>query len=187
VSAGATKLNPPIPIELSFEVNGEKRTFRCAGQALLLDVLREHGLTGTKEGCGEGECGACTVFMDGESVQSCLVMALQAHGRKIVTIEGLGRGHDLGLHPVQRAFVETGAVQCGFCIPGMIMSAADALRRHPDLDRDGIKREVAGNLCRCTGYTKILDAIELARDRMSGKLPPPGPLVLPPTTGGGSC
>jgi len=174
-------MKPPIPIELHFELNGEPRTVRCAAQAMLHEVLRlDLAMTGTKEGCGEGECGACTVLMDGEAVNSCLVMAAQVEGRKITTIEGLGLGHPDGLHPVQAAFIETGGVQCGFCIPGMVLQAADAVRRIPDADRNAIRREVAGNLCRCTGYTKILDAIELARDRCArgeassriGDLPP---------------
>jgi carbon-monoxide dehydrogenase small subunit len=159
-------VNPAIPISLTLELNGEPRTIACAAQALLHDVLRQEcNLTGTKEGCGEGECGACTVIMDGEAVNSCLVLAVQADGRKITTIEGLGLGHPDGLHPMQAAFIETGGVQCGFCIPGMVLQAADTIRRKPTCDRTTIKREVAGNLCRCTGYTKILDAVELARDR----------------------
>ncbi|MBI3724920.1 (2Fe-2S)-binding protein [bacterium] len=154
-------------MELRFELNGEPTTVRCAAQAMLHEVLRlDLSLTGTKEGCGEGECGACTVIMDGEAVNSCLVMAAQAEGRKITTIEGLGLGHQDGLHPVQAAFIETGGVQCGFCIPGMVLQAADTIRRIPDADRATIRREVAGNLCRCTGYTKILDAVELAALRM---------------------
>ena len=155
-------------IQVSLQVNGHAVTSRCQPHDTLLALLRYRlGLTGTKEGCGEGECGACTVFMDGEAVDSCLVLAAQCEGRDVTTIEGLGRGWPGGLHPVQRAFMETGAVQCGFCIPGIIMSAADAIERRPQATREEVRRLVAGNLCRCTGYTKILDAVELARDRVA--------------------
>ena len=154
-------------LEVNLQVNGERVRARCEPHDTLLAMLRYRlGLTGTKEGCGEGECGACTVFMDGEAVDSCLVLAAQCEGRKVTTIEGLGQGWPGGLHPVQKAFMETGAVQCGFCIPGIIMSAADAIARRPDAAREEVRRLVAGNLCRCTGYTKILDAVELARDRV---------------------
>ncbi|MBX3465728.1 MAG: (2Fe-2S)-binding protein [Planctomycetes bacterium] len=155
-------------IDVGLEVNGEQVRARCQPHDTLLALLRYRlGLTGTKEGCGEGECGACTVFMDGEAVDSCLVLAAQCEGRQVTTIEGLGRGWPDGLHPVQKAFMETGAVQCGFCIPGIIMSAADAITRRSDAAREEVRRLVAGNLCRCTGYTKIFDAIELARDRVA--------------------
>ena len=148
-----------------FTVNAAPVEVEVPGMRRLLDVLREDlALTGTKEGCGEGECGACTVFMDGETVDSCLVLAAQCEGRKVTTIEGLGQGWPNGLHPVQQAFIETGAVQCGFCIPGIIMSAADAIARRPACARDDVRRLVAGNLCRCTGYTKIIDAIAMAAD-----------------------
>lgn len=154
-------------------VNGEAREVEHEPQETLLSLLRYRlGLTGSKEGCGEGECGACTVFVDGAPVVSCLVLAAQCEGAQVTTIEGLGRGHPDGLHPVQRAFIETGAVQCGFCIPGIIMAAADAIEREPDADRESLRRLVAGNLCRCTGYTKILDAIELARARARSGGPP---------------
>lgn len=151
----------------------------------LLDVLRETlGLTGTKEGCGKGECGACTVLMDGRTVDSCLVMAYQADGSDLWTIEGLGRrwqeqcrGLDNAsepvpekgpprMHPVQKAFVECGSSQCGICIPGMIMAATDLLERHPNPSRDDIRYGLAGNLCRCTGYVKIFDAVQRASAEM---------------------
>ncbi len=127
----------------------------------LLDLLRDKlGLIGTKEGCGEGECGACTIIMDGESVNSCLVMAFQADGSNITTIEGLEKNGEL--HPIQRAYMEEGSVQCGFCIPGLIMSTKALLDKHPNPTRDEIREGMSGNLCRCTGYNKAIDAAEKA-------------------------
>jgi carbon-monoxide dehydrogenase small subunit len=127
----------------------------------VVDVLREDlGLTGTKEGCGAGECGACTILVDGQPRLSCLMMAAQLQDKAIVTIEGIGEPG--ALHPVQEAFVEQGAVQCGFCTPGMVLSAVHLLRCHPKPDRNEIRRALSGNLCRCTGYVKIVDAVEAA-------------------------
>lgn len=127
----------------------------------LIDLLRDKlGLIGTMEGCGEGECGACTVIMDGETVNSCLVMAFQADGSNILTIEGMAK--DGVLHPVQRAYMEEGAVQCGFCIPGMVLSTKVLLDKNPSPDRDEIREGISGNLCRCTGYNKMLNATERA-------------------------
>jgi len=125
----------------------------------LVDVLRyELRLTGTKKGCGTGDCGSCTVIMDGKPVNSCLVLAVQANGRKITTIEGLES--EEGLHPVQKAFTEKGAIQCGFCSPGMILSSKSLLDRNPKPTEEEIRRALSGNLCRCTGYQKIVDAVK---------------------------
>jgi aerobic carbon-monoxide dehydrogenase small subunit len=143
---------------LEFTVNDEPVEHLVQPYSTLLDVLREDlGLTGPKEGCGTGDCGACTVHLDGEPVASCLVLALQARGRQVRTIEGLA-GPD-GLHPVQAAFVKHGAPQCGFCIPGTIMSAAALLESNHNPTEEEIRYAIAGNLCRCTGYTKFVAAI----------------------------
>lgn len=148
---------PKYPLELA--VNGEKYSFEVEADLRLVDLLRNHlQLLGTKEGCGKGECGACTVLMDGKSVASCLVLALQANGTDILTVEGLGG--EVALHPLQQAFIQYGAVQCGFCTPGMLMSAKFLLDNNPRPSREEIRAGLAGNLCRCTGYVKIIDAIE---------------------------
>jgi carbon-monoxide dehydrogenase small subunit len=146
---------------LTMTLNGESVTVEVEPFELLVDVLRDRlGLTGTKIGCNEGECGACTVIMDGQAVLSCLLPAMKAHGREVVTIEGLS--HDGELHPLQRAFVEKGAVQCGYCTPGMIMSAKALLDENPQPSADEIEEAIAGNLCRCTGYLQIVEAVESA-------------------------
>jgi aerobic-type carbon monoxide dehydrogenase small subunit (CoxS/CutS family) len=151
---------------LAMTVNGRSVTVEINADELLVDVLRDRlGLIGTKVGCNEGECGACTVIMDGNPVLSCLIPALRAQGRQITTIEGLSDGETL--HPLQQAFVEHGAVQCGYCIPGFIMSAKALSGVNPHPTRDEIKEAIAGNLCRCTGYVKITEAIEAVADQNS--------------------
>lgn len=148
-------------------VNGRTVRAEVPATRTLLEFLREDlGLTGTKEGCGKGECGACTVLIDGKPVNSCLMLAYQADGKRVVTIEGLER--DGSLHPIQEAFVTEGAVQCGFCTPGMIMSAKALLDANPSPTRDEIRQAISGNLCRCTGYAKIIRAIEAAAARLRG-------------------
>ena len=143
---------------VQFILNGESENVDITPAARLVDVLRDgFGLTGTKVGCEEGECGACTVVVDGEAVNSCLYLAADAEGKQVVTIEGLERNGLLG--EVERVFVESGAVQCGFCTPGMIMRIYAFLQENPDPDEEQIRRSIEGNICRCTGYVKIVDAI----------------------------
>ncbi len=142
-------------------VNGTAYEPEVDGETRLLDLLREGlHLTGTKEGCGEGECGACTVLLDGRPVNSCLVLAPQADGKRVLTVEGLADGERL--HPVQQAFVEKGAVQCGFCTPGFILSTIALLTATPDPSDEEIRTALEGNLCRCTGYAKIVEAVRHA-------------------------
>jgi len=156
-------------VSLTCTVNGQRRELRAFPMARLLDVLREElGLTGTKEGCGEGECGACAVLLDGELVNSCLVPALHADGAAVTTIEGVAAGDRL--HAVQEAFIESGGAQCGICTPGMILAAVDLLSRVPEPQEDDLRAGLAGNLCRCTGYTKIFESVVRACQRAQAKL-----------------
>ena len=149
---------------ISFRINGNEVSIEAQPHWTLLRVIRDElGLTGTKEGCGEGECGSCTVIVDGKTVSSCLVLAMDVEGKEVTTIEGLAQGGKL--HPLQAAFVEKGAVQCGFCTPGMIMTAKELLDKRPSPSEEEIRFHMAGNLCRCTGYAKIIEAIQAAASR----------------------
>ena len=152
-------------IVLTLDVNGESRQLLVPVHKTLLEVLREDmQLTGTKHGCELGECGTCTVLIEGKPHLSCLVLPVQVQGRAITTIEGMASGSDL--HPLQTAFAELGAAQCGYCTPGILLSARSLLEENPKPSRDEIRAALAGNLCRCTGYTKIVDAVDLAAGRM---------------------
>jgi len=147
-----------MPSEVSFTLNGERVTTAVEADESLAWVLRERlGLLGTKIGCGTGDCGACTILLDGHPVCSCLLLAVKAQGRAVVTIEGLGAPGQL--HPVQQAFMEHGALQCGFCGPGLLVSAAALLARDAHPSEEAVREAIAGNLCRCTGYAKIVEAI----------------------------
>ena len=151
--------------DIRITVNGRSYALRVRPGETLLEVLRERlGLRGTKRGCEVGECGACTVLLDGKAVNSCLVLAAQADGANVLTVEGLSQGKKL--HPLQEAFLDAGAVQCGFCTPGALMSAFDLLRRNPEPTREEVQVALAGNLCRCTGYQTMIDAVLLASKRL---------------------
>ena len=151
-------------MKLALVVNGERREADVwEGESLLSALRGRLGLPGSKNACEQGECGSCSVFLDGTLVCSCLVLAAQADGHEVATVEGLAG--DGELHPVQAAFVEAGAVQCGFCTPGLVVATEDLLRRNPDPSDDEIREALSGNLCRCTGYQKILDAVKLAMAR----------------------
>ena len=153
--------------EIRLKVNGETHTLTVRPWATLLEVIREElGLTGTKEGCGEGECGACTVIMDGKATNACIVLAVEADGREITTIEGLAESGRL--HPIQEAFVETGGLQCGFCTPGMVLTTKLLLDATPDPTEAQIREGLSGNFCRCTGYTKIIESVKVAAQKLRG-------------------
>ncbi len=157
-------------VPLSLTVNGEERSLDVEPRQTLLEVLRDElNLTGARRGCEENFCGACTVLLDGMAVHSCSVLAVQAGGRKVTTVEGLAT--DGRLHPIQEAFVEYGALQCGFCTPGMMLSALALLAEKPKPTEEQIRQSLVGNLCRCTGYVKIFQAIQAAAAKMEGGAP----------------
>jgi carbon-monoxide dehydrogenase small subunit len=152
---------------IKLSVNGTAYEFSVKPNATLLDVIREDlGLTGTKEGCGNGECGACTVIIDGKTANSCITLAAEANGKEITTIEGLPQGEKL--HPIQEAFVEVGGMQCGFCTPGMVLSAKVLLDAIPSPTEEQIRKGLEGNFCRCTGYTKIIESVKVAAEKVRG-------------------
>ena len=153
---------------LQLNVNGEGKQILVEPYSSLLDTLRDDiRLTGTKKGCDEGDCGACTVFLNGKPVTSCMVLAHSAHDADVVTIEGLGNLDDI--HPVQQAFVDYGGLQCGFCIPGLIMSATAFLKENPDPTEEEVRFGIGGNLCRCTGYSKVVEAVLAAAQNINNK------------------
>lgn len=153
---------------IQLEVNGSIVEVYVEPWKTLLEVLREDlGLTGAKQGCDDGNCGACTVLVDGQAIKSCLILAPQARGKKILTIEGLG--NEENLHPLQKAFIDHFAVQCGYCTPGMILAAKALLDENPEATEGDIRENLHGNICRCTGYAKIVEAIEAARDELLKK------------------
>jgi aerobic-type carbon monoxide dehydrogenase small subunit (CoxS/CutS family) len=167
---------------LALRVNGEDRDVIVPVHKTLLEVLREDlGLTGTKHGCELGECGTCTVLVDGTPVLSCLTLPVELQGRAITTVEGLAQG--ARLHPLQEAFTELGAAQCGYCTPGILVAAKALLDRDPAPTRTDVAEWLAGNLCRCTGYLKILEAVDLAAARMRGDAAPPGARPAGPAGG----
>lgn len=172
-------------LTITCTINNKKFEGDVPVGARLLDFLRTHlRLTGTKEGCGEGECGACTVLVNNRPVNSCMMMAVQANGCDVVTVEGLAERWGDELHPVQEGFIDQGGVQCGFCIPGMVVSSVATLEKCPDANLEEIKAGLSGNLCRCTGYEKIFRAVEQARDKMQSKTLPkraPSPKRKPET------
>lgn len=146
--------------QISFDLNGNETSLEIEDHWTLLYLLREKlGLTGTKEGCGSGECGACTVIVDGAAINTCLYLAVEVEGKTVLTIEGLASPNG-DLHPMQKSFIENGGIQCGYCSPGMILSATALLEENPAPDDDEIKHAIAGNICRCTGYVQIIDAIK---------------------------
>jgi carbon-monoxide dehydrogenase small subunit len=156
--------------EIAFTVNGTAHSVSVYPMERLLDVLRtELGLTGTKEGCGEGECGSCSVLLNGELVNSCLVPVLHAQGASVSTIEGLAPGNG-GLHPVQQAFLKCGGAQCGICTPGMVLATVHLLRRNPSPTPEQVREGLGGNLCRCTGYTRIFEAVLEAAEAQTAKV-----------------
>jgi carbon-monoxide dehydrogenase small subunit len=176
-SVVSLQAGPREKLRLACTVNGEARDVLTEPYKTLLEVLREDlGLTGTKHGCELGECGACAVLLDGELVLSCLVPAVECHGRSVTTVEGLRDGPEL--HPLQAAFADHGSAQCGYCTPGMLVAAKWLLDRKPDASREEIALALSGQLCRCTGYLQIYEAVEAAGRAMRGQ-PAPGPRLPP--------
>jgi carbon-monoxide dehydrogenase small subunit len=154
-------------LDVELTVNGEKYNLKVGSQERLLDTIRKQlKLTGTKEGCSVGECGACTVILDNKAVNSCMVLTAQVDGSQIITVEGLE--NKSGLHPLQKAFIEKQAIQCGFCTPGMLMSALALIKENPQPSKEEIKTALEGNLCRCTGYQQIIEAVEAAVEEWGG-------------------
>ncbi len=154
--------------KIHVRINGQLYTRQVGVNVTLVEFLRyDLGLTGTKMGCNEGECGACTVLFNGEPVNSCLVLAVETDGGEVLTVEGLAQDQ---LHPLQQAFLDVGAVQCGFCTPGMLLTAKSILDRNPHPTAEQIRKDMEGNICRCTGYNRIIDAVLLAAERMSAPL-----------------
>ncbi len=156
--------------QITFTINGETMTKTVKVHRTLLEFIREDlYLTGTKEGCNEGECGACTILFDGKPLNACLMLAIEADGHEIETVEGLSK--DGKLHPLQEAFIEVGAVQCGFCTPGMLMSAKACLTEFPNATEEQIRKEMEGNICRCTGYNRVIQAVQAAQEKMKQEKP----------------
>jgi aerobic carbon-monoxide dehydrogenase small subunit len=154
-------------VSLSLRVNGERHDVLVPPWRTLLEVLREHlGLTGAKRSCQEGQCGTCTVLVDGKAINSCLYLAIEAQDKEIVTIEGLAGG-DGGLHPIQKSFVNKGAIQCGFCTPGLVLATKSLLDENPEPNEDDIRNALVGHLCRCTGYVQVIEAIQDAAREMA--------------------
>ena len=161
----AASYTPPRKLPISFRVNGQEVRTEAPAHTTLLYLLRDLGFTEVKNGCEAGDCGACTVLLDGTAVNACCALGVQADGREITTVKGIGTVDNL--HPIQKKFIEHGAIQCGFCTPGMIVATYELLEKKPRPTREEIKAGIAGNLCRCTGYVKIIDAIEAAAGEMA--------------------
>ncbi len=174
---GKIPIKPVEKVRISLEVNGEPTEASFAPHKTLLEVLREDlGLTGTKHGCELGECGTCAVLVDGQPVLSCLLLGMACEGRTVETVEGMAQGPTL--HPLQETFADLGAAQCGYCTPGFLLTAAALIRENPSPSRQDIKQALAGNLCRCTGYIKIYEAVELAAARLRGESAEPSDEML---------
>ncbi len=152
-------------MKISFHLNGRRVEWEAPAREKFIDTLRRHGLLSVKWGCGQGDCGSCTVLVDGRAMRSCLLLACQAHGRRVTTAESLSRPGEL--HLLQQAFLDKGAVQCGYCTPGVLLSALSLLEENPRPDEEQIREALDGNLCRCTGYQKIIEAVREAAERMS--------------------